>query len=313
MQSSTCSKNMVHKEVSSESAFIFDDSHEFGASNGVFDSYSNAGNFLVELFLIFGKHLSSSFLDRLYDRHFFRAISLISGILIQGTRNRKRIHCVSHLLVMRFPGNGLANKENQTGYSNDNRILHRMTFLFPTVLLFLLIIINRTRNFPFCAIMQQYRLNNAIFRNFRQARGKFFIRLSRHKSHCLKTQLQNMTQTVYKSIAMLLIHTETSGMILLQRVIFQVYKNKEKTIRNSRQGAVTIYAKTATVTTALACQFIFRQIIVMRCLKVGQQMKKLNMGQACQGTEAFRIVFMLVVIHDAKIHAYAIYNKSNLH
>ena len=85
MQSSTCSKNMVHKEVSSESAFIFDDSHEFGASNGVFDSYSNAGNFLVELFLIFGKHLSSSFLDRLYDRHFFRAISLISGILIQDT------------------------------------------------------------------------------------------------------------------------------------------------------------------------------------------------------------------------------------
>lgn len=51
----------------------------------------------------------------------------------------------------------------------------------------------------------------------------------------------------------------------------------------------------------------------MSSLKVGMQMGKLSMGQASQGAETFGIVFMLGIIHATKIHAYAIYNKSNLH
>lgn len=51
----------------------------------------------------------------------------------------------------------------------------------------------------------------------------------------------------------------------------------------------------------------------MSCLKIREQMRKLNMSQARQGTEAFGIVFMLVIIHATKVHAYAIYNKSNLY
>lgn len=51
----------------------------------------------------------------------------------------------------------------------------------------------------------------------------------------------------------------------------------------------------------------------MRGLKIGKQMRKLNMSQARQGTETFEIIFMIVIIHATKVHAYAIYNKSNLH
>ena len=102
-------------------------------------------------------------------------------------------------------------------------------------------------------------------------------------------------------------------MILLQGVILQIYKNKEKTLRDIRQGTVAIYAETTTLTTTFAGKFIFRQIIVMRSLKIGKQMRKLNMSQASQGTETFGMIFMLVIIHATNVHAYAIYNKSNLH
>lgn len=156
MQSSTCSKNTFYKKVGSESAFFFDNSHEFGTSYGMFDTYPNAGNFPVELFFFSRKHLS--FLDRLYDYHLIGGISLISGVLIQGARYGKRIHRVSHLFIMCFPTNGLADKENQTGNGNNNGILDRMTFLFSAVLLFLFISITRTGNLSFGAVMKQYRL-----------------------------------------------------------------------------------------------------------------------------------------------------------
>lgn len=98
-------------------------------------------------------------------------------------------------------------------------------------------------------------------------------------------------------------------MILLQRIIFQIYKNKAKTLWDITLGAGAIDAETTT----FAVQFIFRQIIIMCSLKIRKQMRKLNMTQACQGTETFGIVFMVVIIHATKIHAYAIYNKPNLH
>jgi hypothetical protein len=78
-----------------------------------------------------------------------------------------------------------------------------------------------------------------------------------------------------QSIAMFLIHTQTGGVILLQRVIFQIYKNKERAFWDIWQGAVAIYTKTAAKTTTFAAQF--------------------------------------VIVYATKVHAYAIYNKSNLH
>ena len=41
--------------------------------------------------------------------------------------------------------------------------------------------------------------------------------------------------------------------------------------------------------------------------------RELNMAQAGQRTETLGIIFMFVVSHGAKICAYAIDNKSNLH
>lgn len=128
MQSSTCSKNTFNEEIGSEMTFVFEHSHELGTSGDMFHTYPNTGNFFIGLFFFFGKLLSLCFLSGLYYLHPFRSISLISGILIEGARNRKRIHRVSHLFVMCFAGNGLTDKENQTGCSNDNGILYRMIY-----------------------------------------------------------------------------------------------------------------------------------------------------------------------------------------
>lgn len=142
---------------------------------------------------------------------------------------------------------------------------------------------------------------------------KFFVFLCRYKSHCLKTQTQNMGKAVHKCVTMLLVHTETGSMVLLKRVVFQIYKNKEKPLRDIRQRAILVYAETATVTSPLTIEFVLTQIIIMRGLEIGKQMRKLNMSQARQGTETFGIIFMVGIIYATKVHAYAIYNKSNLH
>ena len=110
---------------------------------------------------------------------------------------------------------------------------------------------------------------------------------------------------------MILIHTQTCRMTLLQRVILQIYKNKEKAFSKIRQGTVTIYAKTVTVTTTFTCNIHTNYHHGMP--QKGKQMGRLIMIQASQGTETFRVIFTLSISHATNVHAYAIYNKSNLH
>lgn len=180
MQSSTCSKNPFNERVGSESTFVFDNPHELGTTNGMFHPYPDTENLPVGRLLVIRKLLSFAFAP-------LGSISLISGVLIQSARNRKGVQCIGHLLVMRFSGNGLADKENHAEYSDDNR----MPLLLPTVLLFLFVVIYRTRNLSFCPIMKQYKLN-FILGKFQQAFGKFLVGLRGDKVHCFKAETKNM-------------------------------------------------------------------------------------------------------------------------
>lgn len=188
MQSSTCSKYTFNKGIGSQTTFVLDNSHKFGTSYGMLHAYPNARNSLIELFLFFRKFLSLLLFDRLYNCCPFRCIPLIAGILIKEARYRKGIHCIRHLLVVYLARNGLADKQDQARYSNDDGILYRMTLLLTAVLLFLFVIINGARYFPFSTVMKQYGMNATILGEFRQPCGKFFIRLSWYKPHCLKAQ-----------------------------------------------------------------------------------------------------------------------------
>ena len=51
----------------------------------------------------------------------------------------------------------------------------------------------------------------------------------------------------------------------------------------------------------------------MRSLEIREKRTKLFMANSRQGTETFAVVFMVVVIHVAKVRVCAIYNKSKLH
>lgn len=88
MQSSTCSKDTFYEVVCSQTAFVFDNPHKFGTSNGMLYLHSNTGHFLVEGFSFFRKFFYLLFLNRLYNRCFFKSTSLIFGVLVQRTGNR---------------------------------------------------------------------------------------------------------------------------------------------------------------------------------------------------------------------------------
>ncbi len=312
MLSSTCSKYTFHKRVGSETTFVFDYSHYLGTADGMFHTYPNAGDFRVEVLLSGREFFSLAFLDRLYDRYPFRGVTLISGILIQGTGNRKGIHIISHLLIVHFPGNGLAHEENQAGYGGYDGILDRMAFLLPAVFLFLFITVYRTGNFPLGTVMEQYRLRT-LLREFTKALKKFLIGLCQHKTHCLKAQMKDVGQAMNKSVAMLLTHAKAGGMVLLKRIVLQIHKDEEKVLCHIRKRAVLVNTETATVATTFAGHLIFRQIIVMCRLEERKQTGKLGMVHASQGAETLGVIFMVGIIHATKIRAYAINDKSNLH
>ena len=90
-------------------------------------------------------------LDRLYDFHPLRLIALVSRILIQGARHRKRIHCVSHLLVVGLARNGLTDKYDQTSHRYNDGVLDRVPFFLAAVTLLLHVPVCRTGNLPFRA------------------------------------------------------------------------------------------------------------------------------------------------------------------
>lgn len=106
-------------------------------------------------------------------------------------------------------------------------------------------------------------------------------------------------------------HCNYNGILYCTTLLFQIYMNKEKPVRDIRQRVIFIYVEATTVISVLTIQFLVTQIIIMGCPKIGKQMKKLNMNQ---GRETLGIIFMLVIIHAIKLQAYTmIYNKFKLH
>ena len=115
-------------------------------------------------------------------------------------------------------------------------------------------------------------------------------------------------------VTVLLVHTETGRMIFLQRVVFQINQNEEQAVGDTGKRAVLVDGRTAAFSaTAFPGHFILGQILLMRSLEIRKKRTKLFMANSRQGTETFAVVFMVVVIHVAKVRVCAIYNKSKLH
>jgi hypothetical protein len=114
-----------------------------------------------------------------------------------------------------------------------------------------------------------------------------------------------------KTVTMLLIHIETSCMIFLERVVFQVYQQEKQAIRNRRQGAVFIYGKTTPVIAIPAGHIVITQIFVMGILKTGKQRHELGVGKTRQRTKTLFVVLMFGIFHATKVRTRTKYKKFN--
>ena len=307
MQCHTCGKDVFYKVVRPEPALVFDDAHDFRASYDMFYTHPDGGNFLVVFLVLPGKLFPFGLLDRLYDFHPLRLIALVSRILIQGARHRKRIHCVSHLLVVGLARNGLTDKYNQTSHRYNDGVLDRVPFFLAAVTLLLHVPVCRTGNLPFRPVMKKYRFA-PVLGKFRQPFGKLLVGFCGDKTFRFKGQTKDFSQAMDEYVAVLLVHSETGRMIFLQRVVFQINQNEEQAVGYAGKGAVLVDGRTAAFSaTAFPGHFILGQIVLMRSLEIREKCTKLFMANSRQGTETFAVVFMVVVIHVAKVHAYARY------
>ena len=127
MDSRTCFKDFLYKSIASQPALIFDYPHIFCASYGVFYPYSKRRYFPVAFFFLCSKFSSLRLLNRLFNDHSLRSVSLIACILIQDARIRKSICCVRYFFIMRLPANAWADKKNRATGGNDNRIFQSIS------------------------------------------------------------------------------------------------------------------------------------------------------------------------------------------
>jgi len=302
MQSSTSFENSPDKVVCPKSAFIFDNSHEFDAAYGMFYPYPERRNFPVVFFFFWGKHPAFGLFYGLHNGNIFRIVALITGILIQYAGGSKGIHRISYFFVVHLSANTITDKQDKTAGCNDNPVFQGMFLFLSAVVFFLFIIIHRTGNLPLGAVMQQ--------------NGRFFIRwetleklrelllcFCRHYSRIMQTFFKNMAQNMDKPITMLLIHIETSRMIFLKRIIFQVNQDEEQAVFDRRKRTVTVYGKTPTTVSKLAVHIVFCEILIMRLLKVWKQFAELFRRNSGQRTETFFLMVIIVIIHATKIRA----------
>ena len=191
MQSGTCCKNLFCKGVGSEPAFVFDYFHKLDTHDRVstltrmwetslLNSCSSREISLPLLFL-------TGCTTRLKKRTRYPA----SWYKVQDTEKEYLVSAIFLSCVL--PWNSLTDKQDQAKYYYDCSVLYRMTFLFPTVLLLLFFVTSRTRNLSFGTVMEQYKLISE-FGKLKQAFGKLFICLYKHKSHCLRAQTENIRQ-----------------------------------------------------------------------------------------------------------------------
>ena len=313
MQGHTCRKNILHKVVSPEPALVFDDAHDFRASYGMFYAHPDGGNLSVVFLILLGKFLPFGLLNRLYDFYPLRRITLISGILVQGTRHGKRIHGVGHLLVVGLARNSLADKYNQAGHCDYDSVLDRMTLFLSAVTLLLHVWVCRTGNLPLRPVMEEHRFF-PVFGKICQLFGKFLVGFCRDKPLHFKREAEDFRQAMHEDVAVLLAHSETGRMVFLQRIVLQIDQDEEQAVGYAGKRAVLVDARAEPFpATAFPCHLIFGQIVIMCCFKIREKCTKLLMAEPRQGTEAFAVVFIFVVFHTTKVRVCAIYNKSKLY
>lgn len=300
MYSRTSSKDSFDEVVCSEPALVLDNSHEFDATYGMFYSYPERRDFFVMFFFFGRKFFSLALFYRLDNNYSFGVVSLISAILIQQTGIRKRIHRIGHLFIMHFSANSWTYEKNQTTSRDDNGILNGMFLFLSTVILFLLIRIDRTRNLPLCPVMQKNR--KSVFRRLcLEQPGKLLLCFDRHYFRIQKALFKNMIQNMNKTVALFLIHIENGRMILLKRVILQVNQNEEQAVCNRGKWAIPVYDKTSSAIAVLTIHIVLGEILIMSCLEIGKQLAELFDGKTGQRTETFFVMLIIYIFHTAKI------------
>ena len=312
MHSSASTKDSLHEIIGSQPAFIFDDSHMFGASYGMLYSDSERGDFPVVLLFFRSKVSSWRFFYRLENGNTCRVVSLIPCILIQVAWIRKRIHRVGYFFIMHLPADTGTDEKNHTT-SRDNNCIFNCVFLFLSTVIFLLLIpVGRTRNLSFCPIMQQNR-KTFFARLLFEQRFKFLLCFCRHYFRITKALLKNTIQYMNKLVAVFLIHTKTGCMKLLKRIIFQVNQYEEQAVGNRWKWTVFVYDKATPVITIVALHVIVGQILIVDFLKIGKKTEELFMGKSRQRSKALCVILIICIFHPTKVRTRTYSTKFNLH
>ena len=300
MQCGASSKDALDEAAGSKPALILDDSHVFDASYRMLYPDPERGDFLIILFFFHSKFSASRLFYRLPNNNTIRLVSLISGILIQLAGVRKRIRCIGYFLVMRLAADTRTDKKNQTASRNDNRIFNRVLLFLSAVIFLLLLPIDWTRDFSLCPVVQQNRKSFVQRMLFEQLR-KLFLSFCRHNIRITEALLKDAIQNMNKAVALFLIHIEYRCMIFLKRVILQVNQYEEQTSFNRREGTVFVDGKASSVVPKFTIHIINRQVLVMSFREIRKQAAELVRGKTRQRTEAFFVILIVCIIHDAKV------------
>ena len=300
MESSTRFKDSSDKVISSEPALVFGYSHAFGTSYSMLDPYPEGGYLPVMFFLLWSKLSTLWFLQRLYNNHLLRLVPLVSGILVQYTGRRERIHRLGDLLIMCLSAKTWTDKQHKAAGSDDQGILKGMLLFLSAVIFLLFVRIDRTGYFSLCAVMQQNGRLSCLLRKVLEYPRKLPSALGWHYLRLLQALFKNQVQHMDKAITMLLIHPKTSRMVFLERVVLQINQNEEQALFHCGKWTVFINSKTPASIAEITIHVIDREILIMGFLKIRKQLPELIRGKDGQRTKTFGLVLMFDIFHPVQ-------------
>ena len=306
--------------VLSEPAFVLGHSEDLGRTNIVFDLDSVGGDGAVELLPVFIQLAATRFLEG-HKSMPVSFIALISRVLHDIRLLRKEVEVIRNGLVMGLSAYGGTDEKYRSQKGGDYTVFKGMPLLLPAICLTLPIIVLRSGNLPFGAVVDQYR--KIIIAHSLIKEGKILLGTCRRGSKLRQGLCEKTVKSVYPQVAVTLLNIEMVCHQLLCRVILQIVQNEVKSVLDTGQRTVPIYRGLTDSLPGFPSKLMVTEIPVMYIAEIWKKNVKVLDIHTSQCPEHCFIVSVLLIAHNTItmntcVRAYACniknlnYNFSNI-
>lgn len=283
---------------------VFDDTHDFGRPNMVFDADTFGGHEPVEVPLNDMKFLPFGLLYGL-DSSPIPSITLIPGVLHDHRGRREEILSVCNALVVGLAAECGAYEYDGAQKGRDDAILDGVFLLLSTVTLLLKFGITGSGNLPFRTVVKQ---NTQNLRVQIPISGLEFLHCrSRHVSGLAQGLGQDFVKGMYPEVTVPLLHSEMVGKGSLGHVILQEIAYEPHSFLNARKRTVLVDHWGTHSPARFSSELVVAEILVVGIAEIREQFIEVLDINSYESPESLGVGVGIGVTHDNRTDGRAVH------